>query len=384
MAIEGCKGTCGMTDKIMLVDDEPNVLHGFKRHLRNEFNLHFAVGGKEAIEMFRADGPFAVVVSDMQMPEMSGVELLSKIRELNEHTVRIMLTGNADQKTAVDAVNEGNIFRFLNKPCTPEKLAQSLTAGLEHYRLVTAEAELLNKTLSGSVRMLTQVLSLAMPQAFGLTQEARSLVRAIAEKLSVGPMWQMEMAAMLMRLGCVSLPDEVLRKYLAFLPLSEEEAKLVAETPKLGHHLISAIPRLQGVASIVAAQGELPHANTPMASRIIKVVGDFQRMRSQSSPYQALGRLRNDAIYDRSVVDALTDVVTETCEIRKLSVIELREGMVLEDPVFDLSGRLLLASGTEVHETMIQKLLILRRSSAGVREPIQVRIVTLDSPQTVR
>jgi response regulator RpfG family c-di-GMP phosphodiesterase len=379
MAFDEIRGTRGMTQKILLVDDEPNVLQGFKRHLRNNFDFEIAVGGHEAIELFKSSGPFAVVVSDMQMPKMSGIELLSKIRDLNEHTVRIMLTGNADQKTAVDAVNEGNIFRFLNKPCTPEHLEQVLNAALEQYRLVTAEAELLSQTLAGSVRMLTQVLSLAMPQAFGLTQEARTLVRTIAERLNTGPLWQLEMAAMLMRVGCVSLPDDVLSRYLEFRPLSVEDAKLVAQTPTIGKNLVSAIPRLQGVAAIIAAQSDPPLPSTPLAARILRVVGDFQRMRSQSSPYQALKRLRNESIYDLTVVDALTEIITETCEIREVSILELREGMILEDSIEDRSGRLLLANGTEVHEAMIQKLLVLRRSSAGVREPIHVRIATVNS-----
>jgi response regulator RpfG family c-di-GMP phosphodiesterase len=382
LGIDCQQGSRIMTEKILLVDDEPNVLHGVKRHLRNEFELEFAVGGAEAIEVFKSKGPFAVVVSDMQMPEMSGLELLGRIQGLHSQTVRIMLTGNADQKTAVDAVNEGNIFRFLNKPCPPERLASTLKAGIEQYRLITAESELLNKTLSGSVRMLTQVLSLAMPQAFGLTQEARTLVRAIAEKLAVGPMWQVEMAAMLMRVGCVSLPDDVLRRYLSFEPLSAEDAKLVSQTPKLGQNLVSSIPRLQGVAGLIAAQAYPPHAATPIAARILKVVGDFQRMRANSSPYTALKRLRNDAIYDLAVVDALTEVVTETCETQNLTVAELREGMILEQPIEDTNGRILLASGSEVHESMIQKLINFRRSSTGIREPIQVRVVTLRTPST--
>ena len=70
-----------MTDKVLLVDDEPNILSGFKRHLRKRYDLHVAVGGEAALKMISTDGPFAVVVSDMQMPEMSGVELLAKLQD---------------------------------------------------------------------------------------------------------------------------------------------------------------------------------------------------------------------------------------------------------------------------------------------------------------
>ncbi len=365
-----------MADRILLVDDDPNVLQGFKRHLRKDYDMELAVGGHQAIELFKTKGPFAVVVSDMQMPEMTGLELLSRLQKLDDHTVRIMLTGNADQKTAVDAVNEGNIFRFLSKPCPPESLAKTLDAALRQHQLIIAEAELLSKTLSGSVRMLTQVLSLAMPNAFGMCQEARTLARGIAELLSIGPMWQVEMAAMLMRVGCVSLPEDVLEKYLSDEPLSEEEARLVAGTPKLGHSLLSAIPRLQDVARLIATQSDPPITATPPAARILKVVGDFQRFRCNASPFAAIKRLRSGASYDASVVEALENIVSQSCEIRSVTVSELQEGMIFEENVQDKLGRNLIVHGTEIHEALIQKLAMLQRSGSGVREPIRVQVAT--------
>ncbi|TWU60254.1 Hydrogenase transcriptional regulatory protein hupR1 [Rubripirellula tenax] len=366
-----------MSNKVLLVDDEPNVLKGYQRHLRKSHDIELAIGGAEALEAIASQGPFAVVVSDMQMPEMSGVELLSKVREVSEHTVRIMLTGNADQKTAVDAVNEGNIFRFLNKPCSPEKLAQAIDAGLEQYRLITAEAELLNKTLAGSVRMLTQVLSLVMPQAFGMTQESRRLARAMAETVGdAGPMWQVEMAAMLMRVGCVSLPTNVLNKYLADRALDADEAKLIKETPQLGYKLVSAIPRLQPVADLIQAQNDPPVPSTPVICRILKIVGDYQRFQAATSPFTALDRLANSLLYDSELVKVLANIISAGCQLKDVGIIEMKEGMVLESNVEDLSGRVLIAKGAEIHEAMIQKLALLKRSATGVREPIRVRVVT--------
>lgn len=365
-----------MTKKVLLVDDEPNVLQGFKRHLRKNYDLHLAVGGAAAIEAVKNEGPFAIVVSDMQMPEMNGVELLGLVRDADEHIVRVMLTGNADQKTAVDAVNEGNIFRFLSKPCPPEILAKTLDAGLEHYRLVTAEAELLTKTLSGSVRMLTQVLSLAMPEAFGLTQEARTLAREVAKRMEIKPVWEIEMAAMLMRVGCVSLPTEIVSRYLNCKAITPEQTKLIQQSPKLGSDLVSAIPRLEGVAKLIASQNDPPNDPTPMASRVLRAVGDFQRLRSDGSPLSALRRMESCSEYDAIVLECLVEVVKSTFQSAEVLVTQLAEGMVLEENVVDLSGRILIAKGNEMHETLIHKLNALRRSGSGVREPIQVRKIT--------
>lgn len=364
-----------MSKKVLLVDDEKNVLDGFKRHLRGKYDLHLGVGGQAALDIIKAEGPFAVVVSDMQMPEMSGLEFLKKVNEVNPQTVRMMLTGNADQKTAVDAVNESNIFRFLNKPCPPERLAQSIDAALEQYRLVTAEAELLSKTLSGSVRVLTQVLSLSMPDAFGMTQEARTLVREIATHCNAGPMWQVEIAAMLMRLGCVSLSPEVRKAYFNAEELSPEARATIEDTYQLGHDLIAEIPRLQAVADLVLHQNTPLGGQPPMTSRILRVVGDYQRFNSAMSVNKALDKLENDKRYDQEVVAALAEVLNGHTEIAELSIGDLSDGMVLEAHVEDASGAILLAAGTEIHESLIHKLRVFRQSGRGVREPIKVRIL---------
>src|SRR4051812_33879698 len=101
-----------MNNKILCVDDDPNILQGYKRALRRDFDIQIAEGGSEALTTIEKEGPFAVIVSDMRMPVMDGVQFLSRVREIAPQTVRMMLTGNADQQTAIDAVNEGNIFRF--------------------------------------------------------------------------------------------------------------------------------------------------------------------------------------------------------------------------------------------------------------------------------
>src|SRR5579863_6628829 len=117
-----------MNDKILLVDDEAAILEGYQRLLRRDFRIDVARGGKSTLASLESSGPYAVVVSDMRMPEMDGAQLLAKVKVLSPDTVRVMLTGNADIQTAVSAVNEGSIFRFLTKPCTKETLAKALTS----------------------------------------------------------------------------------------------------------------------------------------------------------------------------------------------------------------------------------------------------------------
>ena len=91
--------------------------------LKKEFKIDTAIGGAPALAMMRGRSPYGVVVADMQMPVMNGIEFLMELERRAPDTIRIMLTGNADQKTARDAVNQGHIFRFLTKPCPREELA---------------------------------------------------------------------------------------------------------------------------------------------------------------------------------------------------------------------------------------------------------------------
>lgn len=146
-----------MLEKILLVDDEQRVLHGYMRSLRRKYRLDIASSGAEALKMIEHNGPYAVVVSDMRMPGMNGLELLTAIKEKQPDTVRIMLTGNADQKTAVDAVNKGEVFKFLTKPCSNEVMAEALESGLSNYRMTIEHREVLEQSVI-EVQLLTERL----------------------------------------------------------------------------------------------------------------------------------------------------------------------------------------------------------------------------------
>ena len=141
---------------------------------------------------------------------MDGIQLLSLVRERAPDTVRIMLTGNADLEGAIKVVNEGNIFRFLTKPCPPEILGKAVEDALAQYRLVIAEKELLNKTLSGSIKLLTDILSMMEPQSFGRAQPMRDVISSVTKKFKADNDWEIPLAVMLAPIGNVTIPPELL------------------------------------------------------------------------------------------------------------------------------------------------------------------------------
>jgi response regulator RpfG family c-di-GMP phosphodiesterase len=237
-----------MNEKILLVDDDPNILKGYERSLRREFQLETAPGANQALQMVTHNGPYAVVVSDMRMPGMDGIQLLARVKSQSPDTVRIMLTGNAETETAIQAVNEGSIFRFLTKPCDRELMAKTLTAALVQYRLVTAEKELLERTLHGSIQVLTEVLSLVNPGAFGRAMRARRYIHHLAQTLRLENTWQYEIAALMSQLGCVTLPPEIIEKVYTGQTLSVEEQEQYDAHPSIACDLLSKIPRLEPIA----------------------------------------------------------------------------------------------------------------------------------------
>jgi len=361
-----------MNKRILFVDDEANVLSSFKRQLRQRFEVETALGGQRGLEAVENGGDFAVVVSDMRMPGMDGVQFLARVREIAPDTVRMMLTGHADQQTAIQAINEGNIFRFMTKPCPPDVMLKSLEAGVEQHRLITAEKELLEKTLHGSVKVLTDVLSLVNPKAFGRAARVRRLVRQLLEHLEVEKSWPIELAATLSQVGCVTVPEDALDKVYKGYALDEEEERVFRTHPQIGHDLIANIPRLETVAEIIAYQekgydGSGPPANgktgkqIPIGARILKVALDFDTLISAGkSRNEALREIRKRAgKYDPSVVGALVEVtkVEPKYEVKSVNVQDLKPGMILARDVRTESGMLVTTRGQEVTVALRERLL---------------------------
>ena len=245
-----------MTKKVLFVDDEPNVLQSIKRNLRKDFDVDTANGGEEALQKLASNGEYAIVVSDMRMPGMDGVEFLSKAKQQWPDTVRMMLTGNADQQTAVDAVNKGDVFRFLNKPCDAVALASAVTVGLRQYELITAEKHLLENTLRGSIKALADILALTNPELFGRTTRFKTRLAKLVEAMELTHSWQFESAALLSQLGCVTLPADLVRSQSTGQPLAEEALAEFSAHAKVGADLLMTIPRMEDVAQYIRYQGK--------------------------------------------------------------------------------------------------------------------------------
>lgn len=362
-----------MLETILIVDDESSVLEGYQRIFRNEFQLDTAAGGAAALSALEATGPYAVVVSDMQMPEMDGAQLLATIKLLVPDTVRIMLTGNADIQSAVSAVNEGSIFRLLTKPCSKETLGRALTAGLLQHRLVTAEKELLENTLQGTIQVLTEIISLVNPPAFGRALRVRRYMHHVATRMALPSPWRFEVAAMMSQLGCVTLHPETIEAVCAGRPLSPGEQTRFDAHPGVARDLLSKIPRLEPVAWMIAHQNDpapvvgdlenLQTADIRLGANLLRATLAFDDLMGKGlSKKEAADRLSQEhKDFDPRIFRALRELELDPEEIQTVvhicTVDELVPvGMVVEQEVRTKAGLLLVAKGQEVTEALILRL----------------------------
>ncbi|TVR81988.1 MAG: EAL domain-containing protein [Rhodospirillales bacterium] len=153
--------------RVLVVDDEPHVLAGFHRGLRHHFDIVTAASGPEGLDLLERQGPFAVVVSDMQMPGMDGVAFLNQVRTRAPEIMRIMLTGQGDLQTAMAAVNHGQVFRFLTKPCAQPNLVAAISdAAAEYCRHALVRRELVR--LEAERRHISLVIDTLAEAVIGL------------------------------------------------------------------------------------------------------------------------------------------------------------------------------------------------------------------------
>jgi response regulator RpfG family c-di-GMP phosphodiesterase len=370
--------------RVLYVDDEENVLLAVKRHQRKSFDLHTCAVPQEALERIRGGETFAVVVSDLRMPLMDGVEFLKAVQGLMPDATRIMVTGNADLESAKRAVNDGHVYRFLNKPCEPELLREAIHSGVRIYELVVSERDLLERTLRGAIEVLTQTLSLSNPEAFGRASRIRRHVVGLVRRLGLENPWQYEVAAMLSQLGAITVPPDVTRKAYRGQPLSVEEGSMLAQSPAVASRLLRAIPRLEDVAEMVRLQNAACKGGAeepPLGARILRLALDFDvligRGTSSSDAIKAL-RQAPEHTYDPGVLAAADELMLAdgTHEERTIPLRELRVGMIVADPLATEEGLLVVAAGHEVTESLLERLHNWARSSVHrVREPIRVLVL---------
>ncbi|MFK5985984.1 MAG: response regulator [Pseudomonadota bacterium] len=375
-----------ITEKVLLVDDNENVLSSLKRQFRKQFKIDSANSGLTALECIKNNGPYAVVVSDMQMPHMDGIEFLSKVREISDKTIRIMLTGNANMEVAINGINKGNLFRFLTKPIANELLFNAIMDGLKQYRLLAEHQQLfninkkqnellteLNQNLENKVQLRTADLNKAnetlkkqnieVIMTFSKMIELRTGIekghaKYIAQKASLlGKNMGMNktdvqdtlIAGLLLQIGKMSLAEKLLTR--PFFLLDKLDRQDYLKHAVEGQLLLTGLDHLKQPAKYIRHQYEryngsglpdrLEGKEIPLASRILSVIQNYiANTDGVITGKKMLGSEARDIliknkgrVYDPNVVDEFIRLIGSSQTIQKyvnVQWFDLQVGMLID------------------------------------------------------
>ena len=380
-------------EKILLVDDDPRILSSLSRELLEEdiCEILTAPGGPEALEILQNTPDLAVIISDYHMPGMSGIELLIQSRKIVPDATRMMLTGAADLSTAVEAVNRGNIFRLLLKPCPSDVFIETIKDGIKQYQLITGEKTLLSKTLNGSIKVMVDILAALDPYVFAQAIRLRSLARDLTKALDMEDQsWEVELAALLCRIGTVTVPSDIMDKVQMGVILDDQSREIYQSIPKISSQLIANIPRMERVAEAVGNQDclygrkirlDAPSGEAiPYIARILKIIYDYDRFQentfNNAAAYQALKQRESE--YDPNILEIFRSKVLHINKAANLvagekaiPVNELKVGMVLAKDIVAKNSALIVSAGTIVTE-VIRYRLVNYFYSKGIIDPVMI------------
>lgn len=282
-----------MRENVLFVDDEENVLKSVER-LFEDADMTFLKAGnaKEALKLV-GENEIAVLVTDNRMPGTSGIELLSCLRDLSPETVKILMTGHADLPTALDAINVGEVFRFIVKPWENEALVRAVREGVDHYRLVKSmrsgdEATLLS---------LAQAIELKDPYTRGHCDRVAGFSLMIADPLGFDDQFKQNIkhGGWLHDCGKIGVPDALLN---ASGKLNDSEFDTIRKHPEWGARVARQAMLPQTVINIIQYHHErfdgegYPHGlqgtSIPVEARIVSIADIYDALTSKRSYRDAL------------------------------------------------------------------------------------------------
>jgi putative nucleotidyltransferase with HDIG domain len=325
-----------MSHKVMIVDDEPANLRLLERLFRRDYQVISAGSGEEALRLLEQHD-VALLITDQRMPGMTGIELLKRVAPLRPQMARIILTGYTDVTSLVEAINCGQVYKYVTKPWSNDDLRLTVARAIEHYETNRSRHELAltNERLVGRMKEMTRGFARAIADAMeakdeyiqGHARRVRGYAAAVGRGLGEGALEQLLLAAFLHDIGKISTPDHILLKPG---PLTHEEGARMRQHARRGARMLTGIIGLEDAADAVLHHHEhfdgtgypdgLSGEQIPLLSRIILVADAYDAMtsprpfRDACSHVKAVAQLWKDA-----GVRFDPDIVRAFCEFEPLS-----------------------------------------------------------------
>ena len=279
-----------MRENVLLVDDEVNILNSMERAFADvDVAVLKAENAKEALRLL-GEKEIAVLITDNRMPGMCGIELLTCLKDLSPETVKILMTGHADLSTAIEAINIGEVFRFIVKPWENEALIRTVQEGVEHYRFVQS----LRNSDEATLLSLAQTIELKDPYTRGHCDRVAGFALMIADQLRLPDETKQHIkyGSWLHDCGKIGVPDAVLNFNGK---LKDAEFNTIKQHPVWGARVARQARLPQAVINIILFHHErydgegYPHGlrgrTIPIEARIVTIADIFDALTS-NRPYR--------------------------------------------------------------------------------------------------
>ncbi len=343
--------------RVLLVDDDPMLLNAFRRQLRGIYELETATSPGIGLDLLKKTDAFQVVVSDMQMPMMNGLEFLRECRKVSPNTIRVMLTGNADQATVINAINDGEVFRFLLKPCESATLIKTLADSIREFQALAAERDAATDAQCSALKLITDIVNSVRPETYQHSMEARKLASEIAREMQLSNFREVELGAMLSYFGSISVPQPLFQRYLDNQSLTARELAEVERFVEFSRRMIDSFVGFDNAERLIACQLHAPNVTTPVGARVIRVTNDFLRISRTKERLEAVSQLRSQtATYDADVIKALENVLSKRFKEVEVAVSELKPGFILLQALRSNDGLTLIESSRRLTVRMLDSL----------------------------
>ncbi len=388
--------------RVLIVDDDESVLALLRATLcREGYNVTAVSEPRRAVALLK-EQEFGLLLSDQQMPEMTGLELLAQARRIRPDTTRVLITGVPSLEVVVQSINKGEIYRFIVKPWLREELLATVQNGLQRYQMQcqgrqlqeateavnralaqeversqrqNQELESLNSTLRGntdrSVQLCVRTLEAFYPVLGNQANRVRELCRAMADVLQMPPALRqsLEAAALLHDLGLIELPRRLIRRWWKDPnSLAEPEMERIRRHPILGQELIGFVESFEDVGRIVRSHHER-FDGTGYPDRLIgdqihwlaRVLSPAVAYVSVPDPVAALAMVQAGSghSFDPEVVRVFRQALPKAVLPRRrheVLLADLKPGMVVARRVSQENGSPLLSDGDVLSETYISRL----------------------------
>lgn len=373
-----------MSIRVLLADADELAQAALQRTLAGAAETELCSSGAAALAALAQKGPFALLLTDLSLPDMSGAELMARARAGFPDTVRALLTASTDLPAVVEVVNHGGVFRILSRNAKPVELLTLVRDAAVQHLGARRQREIREQAFDGVLELLTGETAFG-PDQLPVTRQLRDRARQLAQVVRLPFTQELDVAIVLMRLGLAGIPKHVRTKLQAHEPLTPAEKEHLARLPAVVAQVVDHIPRLAGVAEIIRHDGKVEETtagpakggrreDVPLAGRILRAVTDLQMLEESGLNTQAaMLRLRQDASrYDRNVLKAMEALFADPRfsgegAPEEFMVEDLVARMVLAIDAMSTEGVSLVAAGTTLTPGLIQHL----RNFAELGEIVQ-------------